>query len=161
LLASSVGYGFITKLSELYTKNRAGKSVLNLPQGATPLPPLTVHSLKTDLLVSISNEGRLLIFPVSHLPILPRGKGNKIISVFPKKEETLKHLFLLPHNTDLIIIAGKRRMTLQADSLDQYRGERGRRGQKLPQGFRRVDGLESGESETNSVEDHQSSIFEL
>ncbi len=160
ILASSIGYGFITKISELHTKNKAGKSVLKFPIGAHPLPPLIVSNLESDLIVAVSNEGRMLVYPIHQLPVLPRGKGNKIINIFPAKNESLVILHILPADKGLIVNAGKRRLTLSGQSLEPYMGERGRRGPKLPKGFRRVDTLETLiKEEPESESDIQLSIL--
>jgi len=58
VLASDSGYGFVGKLSELYTKNRNGKVLLTLPPGSQPLAPVPVDKIDTDRLAAISNEGR-------------------------------------------------------------------------------------------------------
>jgi len=146
VLASDSGYGFVGKLSELYTKNRNGKTILTLPSGSLPFAPVPVNKIDTDLLVAISNEGRMLVFSVKNLPVLARGKGNKIIQIPPKRvssrEEFMAKLTVLPIGCNLTIHAGKRHMILKPGNLEQFTGERGRRGRKLPRGFRNVNLLE-------------------
>ncbi len=146
VLATDSGYGFVTKLNELYTKNRSGKALITLAAGAQPLEPMMVGAIDSDYLVAVSNEGRMLVFPVKHLPFLSRGKGNKIIQIPPKRfvsgEECLARLAILPAGADLTIHAGKRYMVLKPTNLESFIGERGRRGRKLPRGFRNVDRLE-------------------
>jgi len=142
LFASSAGYGFICRLSDLYTKNRNGKAVLTLPPGSAPLIPVRVETPDTDLLVALSNEGRMLVFPVRYIPTLARGKGNKIIQI-PKKrlmegKERLEHVTVLPIGCHLMVHSGKRHLTLKPTNLETFRGERGRRGKMLPRGFRNV-----------------------
>ncbi|MBU3914016.1 DNA topoisomerase IV subunit A, partial [bacterium] len=160
LLASSIGYGFIAKLSDLYTKNRNGKSVLRFPPESHPLPPVHINDLETDRLVAISNEGHMLIFSVNQLPILPRGKGNKIINIFPAKNESVIILTVVPADSKLVVHAGKRHLTLDEQSIATYSGERGRRGQKLPKGLRKVDRLEIVEAfEPEPESDLQLSIL--
>jgi topoisomerase-4 subunit A len=145
VLAADSGYGFVTKLSELYTKNRSGKALITLSAGSQPLEPETVGAVDSDLLVAVSNEGRMLVFPIKHLPILPRGKGNKIIQIPPKRfaagEEYMARIAVLPAGSDLTVHAGKRYMVLKPANLESFAGERGRRGRKLPRGFRNVDRL--------------------
>jgi len=147
LVASDAGYGFLVALQELYSKNRSGKVVLTLPPGARPMPPLVVNDVETDQVVALSNAGRLLIFPLKDLPELARGKGNKIIQI-PKakaqaREEFLSYLYILPAGRDLVVYAGKRHLTLKGASLEDFVGVRGRRGRKLPRGFRNVDRMEA------------------
>jgi topoisomerase-4 subunit A len=143
MIASDAGYGFITQFNNLFTKNSKGKVLLSLPKGATPLPPFFVDNLETDMLVAISNEGRMLVFPIGKLPLLPKGKGNKIINIPAKRAreriELVAHLLTLPQGGSLTIFAGKRHFKLTPGNLAQYLGERGRRGKKLPRGFQRVD----------------------
>lgn len=146
LLASDAGYGFIVTLQALYAKPKAGKVVLTLPADAKALPPVPVRNLRGDRLAAVTNSGHLLVCPVSELPELPRGKGNKIIGIPAARskahEEYLAALAVVPPGTALIIRSGKRHFTLKSTDLDLYQGERGRRGKLLPRGFQRVKSLE-------------------
>ncbi len=148
LLASDAGYGFRIQFKDLHAKNKAGKALLSLPQGARVLPPVPVFDPDGDRLVAISNEGRMLVFPVAELPVLARGKGNKIIGIPAARargrEEFLAHLMVLSRDSSLVISSGKRTFTLKPADLEKYQGERGRRGNKLPRGFQRVDGVGRG-----------------
>ena len=146
LMASDAGYGFLAQLKDLETKNKTGKAVLTLPAGARLLKPAPVTDPASDRIVAVSNEGRMLVFPVSELPALSRGKGNKIIGIPAKRvaarEEYVAAITCVPDGAKLIARSGKRHVTFKAADLDHYQGERGRRGNKLPRGFQRVDGLE-------------------
>ncbi|WP_439133209.1 DNA topoisomerase IV subunit A [Pseudomaricurvus sp.] len=146
LLASDAGYGFVGKISDLYTKNKAGKAALTLPKGGRVMPPLVIKDPETDLLAAISNEGRLLVFPVNELPELARGKGNKIMNIpsarVQSREEFVVALKVIAAGEQLVMYSGKRHLTLKGNDLDHYRGERGRRGNKLPRGFQNVDAAE-------------------
>ncbi len=146
LLASDAGYGFIGKLGDMQAKNKAGKALLTLPANAKVMQPKVLQGQDTDLLAAISNEGRLLVFPVAELPELARGKGNKIMNIpsarSQAREEYLVALEVVAPGEELVIFSGKRHLTLKGSDLDHYRGERGRRGNKLPRGFQKVDGAE-------------------
>ncbi len=146
LIASDAGYGFLTQLKELHSKNKAGKALLSLPKGAEPLRPLPISQPDKDLLVAVTTEGRMLIFPLSELPQLARGKGVKLIGIpsarAMAREELIAALAILPEDAQLKILCGKRHMQLRPEDLTAYQGERGRRGNKLPRGLQRVDGLE-------------------
>jgi topoisomerase-4 subunit A len=148
LLASDAGYGFLVQFKDLYSKNKAGKAVLTLPKGAKILPPVPVEEPDTSRLVAISNEGRMLVFPVTELPQMARGKGNKIIGIpaarVKSREEYVTALAVVPAAGSLTILSGKRTFTLKPADLDKFQGERGRRGHKLPRGFQRVNGVEVG-----------------
>lgn len=145
LLASDAGYGFVCKFSDLVSRNKNGKAILNLPTGAKILPPNPVLDRETDLLVVVSNEGRMLIFPVADLPELAKGKGNKMISIpslrAQSREEYVVATSVVPHDAAITLLAGKRKLTLKPADLEHYRGERGRRGNKLPRGLQRVDAI--------------------
>ncbi len=147
LLASDAGYGFIGRLGDLQAKNRAGKAVLTLPKGAQVLAPTPVPEAAAWV-AAVSSEGRLLVFPLEDLPALVRGKGNKIIGIPPARvqarEEFVVGVVAIADDESLVIHAGKRRLTLKPAELEHYRGERGRRGNKLPRGFQRAERLERG-----------------
>ena len=149
LVASDAGYGFVVRFEDMLSKNKAGKTLLNPPTGAevmtpVPLPDVPVEQL---MLAALSNEGRLLVFPLDQLPQLSKGKGNKIIDIPSRRaanrEEMVKALAVLGAEDSLCITAGKRTLTLKPDDLAHYRGERGRRGSKLPRGFQKADQLET------------------
>ncbi|WP_218353384.1 DNA topoisomerase IV subunit A [Alteromonas lipotrueiana] len=146
LLASDAGYGFVGKFGDMISKNKAGKAYLSLPQSAEVLPPQRVNDITTDLCLAISNEGRMLIFPLKDLPSLGKGKGNKIINIpsakVKSRDEFVKVIAVVPKSASVRVQAGKRNMTLSPADLEHYYGERGRRGNKLPRGLQRVDEIE-------------------
>ena len=140
VLASAAGYGFVVNLGELHGRNRAGKAVLNV-SGSRPLTPQKVNNLDTELLAAATDEGRLLIFPLNELPLLPKGKGVKIMSL---KGENLVAVTPLPPNAHLIVRAGQRYLNLKPSEWAEFTGNRALRGNKLPRGFQKVVGLEVG-----------------
>ena len=145
VIASDAGYGFVVKGEDLQAKNKAGKALLSLPVGARVVAPRPLKNRDQDWLAAVTTEGRLLVFPVRDLPQLGKGKGNKIIGIpgdrVASREEYLTDLAVLPEGATLVLQAGKRTLSLRADDLEHYKGERGRRGNKLPRGFQRVDAL--------------------
>ncbi len=146
LLASDAGYGFVGKLGDLISKNKSGKAVLRAPKGGKVLAPQIVNDYKKDFIVAITNEGRMLMFPIAELPRLAKGKGNKIISIptarVADRIEFIVTLTVLTADDTLTVHAGKRHHNLKPADLEHYRGERGRRGNKLPRGFQNVDRVE-------------------
>ena len=146
VVASDAGYGFVVKGEDLQAKNKAGKGLLSLPNGAKVMTPRPVANREQDWLAAVTTEGRLLVFKVSDLPQLGKGKGNKIIGVpgdrVASREEFVTDLAVIPEGATLVLQAGKRTLSLKADDLEHYKGERGRRGSKLPRGFQRVEGLQ-------------------
>ena len=141
VISSSAGYGFVASLGDLEASNKNGKAVLNVPEGAEVLAPQPVADVANDLLAVLSNEGRLLVFPVSDLPVLSKGKGNKLMNIAPEENESVLAVRTLSQGQKLVIHCGSRHMTLKWADLEHYRGERGRRGHKLPRGYQKVDGV--------------------
>ena len=146
VLASSAGYGFVVKLEDLHSRNRAGKAVLNVPDGYAAIAPAIVPPGDEPLLAAVNSEGRLLTFPVADLPELPRGKGNKIFGISTRKSlvepETLLAIAAVVPGQTLKVLCGDRAMGLSYKDLAEYRGERGQRGAVLPRGWRKAEGLE-------------------
>jgi topoisomerase IV subunit A len=147
VLASSAGYGFVTRLADLVAKNRAGKAVLTVPAGARAVAPAFIGSGEANglMIAAVSTQGHLLAFPLAELPELARGKGNKLINVPPAAlrsgEEEMLGVAVLRPDQQLLLVAGQRHLRLRFKDLDNYLGERARRGRKLPRGFQRVDAL--------------------
>ena len=141
LLASDAGYGFTVRLKELITDRRAGKTVLNVPDGSLALAPAFVPSPES-LVVTVSSEGKLLAFPVSEVPEMPRGKGNKLYDIPTKKaaagEELMTAVTVLPPKANLLIYSGDAKpKTLEWSEMKSYKGERAQRGSVLPRGWPR------------------------
>lgn len=145
LLTSDFGYGFIAKLEDLYTKNKGGKAVLSLPKNAKTLTPRFITNLAAQYLVAVTFEGRMLILPVSSMPILARGKGNKIINISSaqaaKREDYIVDLIIINETDKLVLISGKQKLTLNFNDLGAYKTARGSRGNKLPKGVVRIDSI--------------------
>ncbi len=148
LISSNAGYGYVVKLGDLYSKNKAGKSILKLPKDAEVLAPSVVEDHERDRVAVLSNIGRLLIFDLSELPQLAKGKGLKIMQIPAPKlisgEEYLVATLAIPENSNLLIFSGQRHLTLKPRDFDNYTGERGRRGNKLPRGYQNVSGMKVG-----------------
>ena len=144
LMSSDAGHGFVCQIKDLYASKRAGRAAITLPKNSAVLPPKMVSN-DSDMVVAVTTEGRMLLFPVSELPILSKGKGNKIVNIpsarAQSREEVVVDVAIVPDSKVLLVHSGKRHLSLKAADLANYRGERGRRGAKLPRGFQRVDRL--------------------
>ncbi len=150
LLASDAGYGFVTRLENMYAKNKSGKALLKLPKGARVLPACAINDIAGDRLVAVTTEGRMLVISLQELPEMARGKGNKIIGIPParvaNREEYVVGVAVVSAGDSLTIYSGKRHLTLKPKDIEHYEGERGRRGSKLPRGFQRVDNISASGS---------------
>ncbi|MDX5333022.1 MAG: DNA topoisomerase IV subunit A [Gammaproteobacteria bacterium] len=145
LLATDFGYGFVCRFEDMVTRNKAGKSTLTVPKGARVLPPVKVRSLEDDWIVAVTSEGYMLVTHLGELPQMPRGKGNKIINVpGPKlkaREEVVMATILVQDGEAIRVTAGRKFKVMKGAEVDEYAGERGRRGSRLPRGFQKVDAL--------------------
>lgn len=146
IISSDHGYGFVAKFSDINSRNKNGKALINLSENALLIPAQKLSENENDLCLTISNEGRMLVFPVNSLPNLSKGKGNKMINIMAakatKREEFVTILKIIPEDGAVTLHAGKRKLTLKSTDLVPYQGERGRRGSKLPRGLQRVDKVE-------------------
>jgi topoisomerase-4 subunit A len=149
LLATDFGYGFVVKLEDLITRNKKGKAVLKVPEGAKVLPPVAVTDMETHWVAIVSNEGKLLIHHIAELPQLPKGKGVKIMNIPTAKtksrQEFVTAVTVIDEDDNLKIYSGKRYKVLKPEDMEAYEGERAQRGHKLPQGFRSVSRMEPEE----------------
>lgn len=142
VLASDAGYGFISRFDDLQTRNRNGKAVLNVPAGAGVLTPVNIFDVQTDWIAIANTSGHLLVFQASELPQLAKGKGLKLMQIpsakLKAREEYCVSMISLSPDTALLVDSGQRTLTLKPADLKHYQGERGRRGNLLPRGFRNV-----------------------
>jgi topoisomerase-4 subunit A len=142
VMATSSGYGFIGRLGDMTSRNKAGKAVLTVPAGSQVLSPVRVNDLKSDLLVALGSDGKLLAFPVAELPELSKGKGNKILGIpkakTAKSQVSLQAVRIMGPKSALKVVSGKRHTTLKYKDIEGYIAQRGLRGHSLPRGFQKV-----------------------
>ena len=147
VLASDAGYGFVAKLGDLVSRNKAGKAVLRVPAGGRAVVPAAIPAGRECLVAAVSSIGRLLMFEMDELPELGKGKGLKLVNIPGKKyqagDERLVAVAVVPEGGDLRVLTGKRTMTVKWDDSDPYYGERALRGGLLPKGWRAVERLEA------------------
>ncbi|MCW8924635.1 MAG: DNA topoisomerase IV subunit A [Xanthomonadales bacterium] len=149
VLASSFGYGFVTETANLHSKMKAGKAMISLPGDAQPVTPAVIASDDVETIVCVTSDGYLLAFPLSDLPELSKGKGNKLINIPPKRlksgEEHMIGMVVIAAGEEVLVWAGQRYMRIGKKELEHFRGERAKRGRKLPRGFQRVTSIEVAE----------------
>ncbi len=147
LVGTEAGYGFMLKLEDVYTKNRNGKAVISVTAGCNVLAPSRVNDPELDWVAAVSNIGRMLMFPITELTVLSKGKGLKIIQIpsakLKTREEYVVALTAMAETDKLVIYSGKKHMTMPTDRQEYYIGERGRRGNMLPNGYRKVSRIEA------------------
>ena len=134
---SSKGYGFKTQAKQLDTNAKAGKAFLTLPEKATVMPLTSVD--QATHLALLTSTGRLLILELSELPVLNKGKGNKLIQLEEKDQIVFMTRFTL--DEILQVVAGQQQLKLKGDDLQKYIGKRASKGQLLPRGYQKANKL--------------------
>ena len=147
LLSSDAGYGFISTVGDLLSKQKAGKHTLSLPMDAKVMRIVKVDKPDSQFVAVVTNRGRLLIFAVAELPILSKGKGNKLIQI-PSKDIKSRHEFVvgicvLLTSQKLKVYAGKRHLSIKFEDLTNYISNRAKRGNLLPKGYQNVATIEA------------------
>jgi topoisomerase-4 subunit A len=148
VLATDFGYGFVTRFAALLSRNKAGKQIISLADGARVLAPQTSADPARDRIVVVTTVGHLLMFSVAELPELDKGKGNKLIEVPKAKlvsgEERVAGIAVVTEGKgEVTLYAGQRKLTLRWNDLVEYGGNRATRGGLLPRGLRRVERIET------------------
>ena len=149
LVATDDGYGFVARLEDLITRIKNGKAVVNVNKGAKTLKPQRVFTVDEDRVAAATTEGKLLLFAVSELPQLGRGKGVQTIKIHrtPIAPEKVVSVAVVPPDGTLVVQAGKRFTNLKPSDLESYVGKRAQRGLKLPRGFQNVSEIRTMERE--------------
>ncbi len=145
IVMSDMGYGFIAKVEDLATKNRSGKALLKTSSDAKALNPVIIGENDKRAAI-LTSDGRLSIIDLSEFAEMSKGKGNKIIQIAATKDKSEQELILcittLSPKDSLVVKQGKKELVLKPRELDQYLGERGKRGPKLPKGFMQATSVE-------------------
>ena len=138
IMASSQGYGFINTFADLDTNQKAGKNVINFDDACR----LITHQIgEQDTLVGVvSSAGHLLVYPLTELPMMKKGKGNKLIDL--KDGDSVVAITTFSEGDSLSLESGKRTLTLKPMDIANFMGTRGRRGALLPKGFQKVSGVQ-------------------
>ena len=137
IMASSQGYGFINTFADLDTNQKAGKNVINFDDAYS----LITHQIgEQDTLVGVvSSAGHLLVYPLTELPMMKKGKGNKLIDL--KDGDSVVAITTFSQGDSLVLDSGKRTLTLKPMDIANFMGTRGRRGALLPKGFQKVSAI--------------------
>ena len=150
VLASSFGYGFVSKLDNLHSRVKAGKAMLLVRAGAIPVMPAIIEQDGklggSQTIICVTSEGYLLAFPLVDVPELAKGKGNKLINIPTKRlkagEEFMVGLTVMGEKEEILVWAGQRYLRMAAKDIEHFKGERAHRGRKLPRGFQHVTKIE-------------------
>jgi topoisomerase-4 subunit A len=130
VMASDGGDGFVLPEDEALAQTRAGRVVLNLPEGARAAHMVPVEG---DHVACIGQNRKMLVFPVAELPEMGRGKGVRLQSF---KDGGLSDVTTLNLADGLtwLLEGGK---TRREPDLSEWVGKRGQAGRMAPRGFPR------------------------
>ncbi|MEM9780258.1 MAG: DNA topoisomerase IV subunit A, partial [Pseudomonadota bacterium] len=78
IVASSAGDGFLVAEDDVIAQTRTGKQVLNVKPGVTAI---ACKSVAGDHVATVGKNRKLLVFPLSELPEMSRGKGVRLQKV--------------------------------------------------------------------------------
>ncbi len=146
LISSDAGYGYVGMLEDMITRNKAGKRILSVPKGALAMPPIMVRDHENEWIIAVTTEGNTVVVPLHEMPVMPKGKGIKIIGIPSKKvlarEEYLAAIDCVLDGETVTVYAEDASKELSASKVDSYVTDRGLRGIKLPKSIRKVQRIE-------------------
>ena len=123
LIMNTAGYGYISEFKNMTSNKKTGRAFMKLPEHAKMLKAIPIRE-DHSYIAAVSNIGKLLIFKLEELPILGKGKGNKIINIPKDKlsagEEFMAHAQVLADESSLMIEVGKRSVTLKPKDWNEY-----------------------------------------
>ena len=134
ILASSAGFGFITKLESLHSKGKAGKGILTLPADAEVVTPVRVKA--DDWVMVVTNEPQMLVFKSEELPVLGKGKGSKLAQM--PKGQKVTAVFAFEPGSKLTLVAGKYEKSFGPTAIEEAFSTRAKRGVGLPRTLKQV-----------------------
>jgi len=140
LVASSGGYGFIARVADMISRNKAGKVFLTLEKNERPLTPAKVGADDTaqQMVAVLSEGGRLLMFPLIELKEMARGRGLMLIDL--AKKDVLAGVALISQNPLRLQGVGRAgkpvESILEPRAQATFHGSRARRGQEIPFKFK-------------------------
>ena len=144
IFTNTAGYGYISEFSNTISNKKTGKAFMKIPEGASLIKS---QKLREDhqYIAAVSSIGKLLIFRLDELPILPKGKGNKIINIptakFKSKEERMLDIQLLAEDSNLVVHYGTKTRSLPFKDWQHYISSRAKRGNILAGHLKRVESI--------------------
>ncbi len=131
LVAARDARGFIVSEDDLVANTRKGRQVMNLDDARL----WRVIPVEGDMVAVVGENRKLLAFPLSEMPEMPRGKGVRIQRY---KEGGLADIKTFAAATGLTWQdSSGRTFTLKGDDLAEWLGHRAEAGRLPPKGFPR------------------------
>ncbi|MGZ5199530.1 MAG: DNA topoisomerase IV subunit A, partial [Telluria sp.] len=135
VLASSNGFGFISKAGDMVSRLKGGKSFITLDEGAVPLFPRVVQE-HAGAIACLSEKGRVLVFGMDEMKTLTNGGRGVILIELEPKEKLLAVQPISPRGVNVLgTWAGSkpRVVELFGKDLEPHFGKRARKGKPLVQ----------------------------
>ncbi|RUT32530.1 DNA topoisomerase IV subunit A [Arsenicitalea aurantiaca] len=132
IIASSNGYGFVVSEDDLIANTRKGRQVLNV---AAPEEARLAIPASGDMVAAIGQNRKLLVFPLSQIPSMSRGKGVRLQRY---RDGGISDLKVFDGVTGLTWTdSSGRTFTRPIGELTEWIGDRAQAGRQPPNGFPR------------------------
>jgi topoisomerase-4 subunit A len=134
IVASTGGYGFLSKLADMVSNRKAGREFMTLDEGETPVAPFVYQESAGNFVAALSERGRLLLFPMAELKYQPRGRGMIVMGL----DEGEKLQTVVVSDVPKLVVKGSSRggkekeVALEKADLTHYLLRRARMGRVLP-----------------------------
>jgi topoisomerase IV subunit A len=133
LLSTKAGYGFLANVSDMSTRNKAGKSFISVDAKVPGDAPLGAAKVQVGMkqVACLSEASKLLVFPLDELKRLPTGGKGVILIGLDDKEALASAIAVGPSGATYSGAgrAGKpTELSLDAKTLKSFAGNRARKG---------------------------------
>ena len=133
MVASSGGYGFLSKIADMVSSRRAGREFMSIDEGEAPIQPFMFEPAERSYVAAVSAGGRMLLFPLSELKYMSKGRGVIVMGL--EKEEKLLAV-AVSDEPRLMVVGNSRGKDKEVELADaklwHFVGHRARMGRVLP-----------------------------
>ena len=136
IVASSGGYGFLSKLADMVSNRRAGREFMTMPENETPIEPFVYEEASGNFVAALSEKGRLLLFAIDELKVMGKGRGMIVMGL----DEGEKLAAVAVSDRPELTITGvaqrsgkEKSIELKKDKLTHHVLKRARMGRVLPE----------------------------
>jgi topoisomerase-4 subunit A len=133
IVASSGGYGFLTRIADMMSNRKAGREFMSIDEGETPIAPYVYEEAPGNYVAAVSEQGRMLLFKVAEMKQMSKGRGVVIMGL----EKAEKLVGVVVSDQTSLIVSGlsrgrEKEVTIQGKAMGHYAGHRARMGRVLP-----------------------------
>jgi len=135
IVATTGGYGFLSKLADMMSNRRAGRDFMTVKDGDVPLVPWVYEAAEGNQVVAVSEGGRMLVFDQGDLGYLARGRGVQIMGL--DKGEKLVAVAITAKRAIMVKGTGRggkdKELRVAGTEFDHCAGHRANKGRVLPE----------------------------